>query len=179
MRRFNARAVRFSVPALALLLSLSLSGCKKEDPNPELLDPIYLDLQRRAGDAQKSFDDETKKLLDSKVALEKSEPNSLERKNAERDIQKSEHVLVDVDQKARFFKIRSERRLLVDRLLYKQAFAKNEVWPDPREYSEYLVNMRLQESPKNWNIRVPKLQDRLAKAGAMGQKGEKKEAKPE
>ncbi|MGZ6479877.1 MAG: hypothetical protein ACXWQE_11270, partial [Bdellovibrionales bacterium] len=102
-----------------------------------------------------------------------------ELKNAQRDLLKSEHTIVDLEQKAKYYKIRAQRRLLVDRISYKAAFAKNEPWPDPHEYSDYLVNMHLREAPPNWNIHVPKLQDRLAKTTVSAKKDEKKEGKSE
>jgi hypothetical protein len=160
---------------LGLLFCFALSGCRKEDPNPEFLDPIFADLDKRANEAQKGVDDEIKKQSELKVAVEKSEPNSIQLKNNQRDLLKSQSVALDLSQKARYFQIRAKRRLLVDRITYKEAFAKGQPWPDPHEYSDYQVNMRLQEAPKNWSIRVPKLRDRLSKMP----KKEEKQAKSE
>ena len=177
MKRFTA--TRASFFALVLLLVFSITGCKKEDPNPELLDGIYLDLQRRATDSQKELEVEQKNAAAAKVAIEKAEPNSIELKDAEKNLTKAEAKILALDQQAHYYKIRSERRLLVDRISYAKAFTKDEPWPDPHEYSDYQVNMRLQEAPRNWSMRVPKLQDRLSKAGVAGQKAEKKEEKSE
>jgi hypothetical protein len=173
------KGCRLSSIALLLLFAFALAGCRKEDPNPELLDPIYSDLDKRASDSQKAFDDESKKQTDLKVALEKSEPNSIELKNNQRDLSKSQALSVDLEQKAHYYQIRAKRRLLVDRITYKAAFAKNEVWPDPHEYSDYQVNIRLREAPPNWNSRVPKLKDRVVSAVPSGEKGKEKPAKSE
>lgn len=177
MKFFNAGRVAFF--ALTLVSMFALSGCKKENPNPELLDPIYSDLEKRASEAQKSFEDQAKKIEDAQNKLEKAEPNSIELKNAQRDLIKARHASEEFEQKARYFKIRAQRRLLVDRITYKQRFAKNEPWPDPHEYSDYLLNIRLREVPLNWAARVPKLNDRLAKSSHSDQKEEKKESKSE
>jgi len=83
-------------------------------------------------------------------------------------------MVVEYGQQTRYLQIRAKRRLLVDRITYKAAFAKNKSWPDPREYSDYLVNMRLQEAPRNWSIRVPKLQDRLSKRAPAAEKAKEK-----
>ena len=172
-------ARNFSFVAMLLIFSFVLSGCKKEDPEPELLDPIFADLNRRAIDAQKSFDEQIKKQTDAKAALEKAEPNSIELKNAQKDLQKATLLAGDSEQKAHYYKIRAQRRMLVDRITYKESFARDQVWPSPHEYSDYLVNMRLQESPKNWNARVPKLQERLVKSGIAAHSSPKKEGKSE
>jgi len=174
MKRFKESKACLIV--LALIFSIFLSGCRKEDPNPELLDPIFADLDKRASEAQKGYDDEVKNLEGEKVALEKAEPNTIELKNARRDIAKSEAKILDLGQKARYYQIRAKRRMLVDRITYKDAFAKNLPWPDPHEYSEYQVNNRLREAPMNWAVHVPKLQDRLTKRAPAAEKpAEKKE----
>jgi hypothetical protein len=177
MRSYNAGRISFF--AIVLLFSIALTGCKKEEPNPESLDPIYADLSRRASEAQKNLDEEAKKMAAAKAAEEKAEPNSIELKNAQRDYLKSQHTSLDLEQMAKYYTIRSNRRLYVDRISYKAALAKNQPWPDPHEYSDYLVNMRLQESPRNWSSHVPKLQERLSKTPVVAKKSEKKEGKSE
>jgi hypothetical protein len=164
---------------ILLIVIFGLVGCKKEDPNPELLDPIYVDLDQRATSAQKAYDEELKKQADTKIALEKALANTIELKNAQKDLAKSQSIAVDLEQKARFYQIRAKRRLFVDRITYKAAFAKDEKWPDPREYSDYQVNMRLQESSRNWGARVPKLQNRLASLNGKDPKAKEKTSKSE
>lgn len=164
---------------IMLVVVMTLMGCRKEDPSPELLDPIFADLQKRAADAKKSLEDEKKKQEDLKVSIEHAEPNSIDLKNARRDLATSEARSLDFDQKARYYDIRSRRRMYEDRVEYKKAFAKNEQWPDPREYSDYLVNIRLREAPLDWGKRVPKLQDRILNAGKVAEKGKESEKKSE
>jgi len=59
-------------------------------------------------------------------------------------------------------------------LFYKKAFDKNEQWPNPREYSDYQLNMRLREAPLDWGLRVPKLKDRLPSSVAKPKEQAKK-----
>jgi hypothetical protein len=151
-------------------LTLLLSGCKKEEPNPELMDPIYQDLTKRQGDAEKAFADEKASQQALRDSMDKAEANSPELRNAKRDFEKSLQKIVIFDQNARYYKIRAQRRLLVDRISYKTAFSKDEKWPDPHEYSEYLVNTRLREVPLNWNSRVPRLRDRLPSSDGKAKK---------
>jgi len=171
--------MKFVTFTILLFAALALSGCRKEEPNPELLDPIYVDLDKRANDSQKAYDEEVKKQVDLKAALEKAEPNSIELKNAERDLAKSEHSALFLDQNARYYRIRAKRRALVDKLTYKEAFSLKKPWPDPHEYSDYLVNTRLNEVNLNWNARVPKLQSRLEKPPPKVEKGKEGGEKPE
>ncbi len=170
--------MRRSTRTIFFLLLFMVLGCKKEEPNPELLDPIWKDLDSRAASAEKSIEEEKKKQSDLDVSLRKSEPNTLERRNAERDLEKSKRMALDLDQKLRYYKIRANRRKIVDKITYKEAFAKNKAWPDPSEYSDYQVNMRLNEVNLNWNSRVPKLQSRLSKSSGKEEKA-KQTAKAE
>lgn len=163
--------IRTKLKSVLLICALiTLSACKKEDPNPELKDPIFSDLQKRSSDAAKTYEEELKKLEDAKSKLAKSEAGSIEHKNFRRDIANSEIALVGMRERKRYYEIRAERRMYEGRLAYKEAFARGEEWPNPREYSDYLVNIRLREVPKNWNARVPKLQDRLPSSVSKGEK---------
>ncbi len=146
--------------ALLLMLCLSLLGCRKEDPNPELKDPIYKDLEARAKSYAAEYDAGKIQVKTLREDLAKVEARSIERKNVLKELSQAEAKLVGAEQLARYYKIRAERRRLMGRQAYREAFARGEDWPNPREYSDYLVNRRLHEINMNWNARVPKLQDR-------------------
>lgn len=150
-----------SILALVFLAQTLLLGCSKEDPHPELKDPIYQDLKKRADDLLKAKDEAYVKVKDLTESLEKAEPNSIERKDIERDLMKTRKLASESEQMATYYRIRSERRRVEGRLAYKKAFREKKPWPDADEYSDYLVNRRLNEVNLNWNSRVPKLQDRL------------------
>jgi hypothetical protein len=146
---------------LALVLSTALAGCKKEEPNPELLDPIYKDLEARHAAYSKNVEESKAKIPVLEESISKAEARSIDLKNFEKELSKEKLKLMNSEQLARYYRIRAERRKLTDRIEYKKAFAADKVWPDPHEYSDYLVNIRLQEANRNWGARVPKLQDRM------------------
>ncbi|HMN66953.1 MAG TPA: hypothetical protein PKC28_00280 [Bdellovibrionales bacterium] len=153
---------------------ICLSGCRQEDPNPELKDPIFKDLETRAAAHLKAVEEGKAQIAALKESMAKTEPNSIDMKNVRRDLAKTEKKLIDDDQMARFFKIRAARRKVEGRLAYREAFLREEEWPKPSEYSDYLVNIRLRSVPLNWNTRVPKLQARMPSAA-----GTKPQKKPE
>ena len=111
------------------------------------------------------------------TALEKSEPNTLDRKQAEKELAQAKVKLLDADQWAHYYKIRVERRRLEDQIAYKKTFDQNTAWPIPGEYADYQLNRRLVESPRNWNLRVPKSASRVP--SAAGKPKAKAEAKEE
>lgn len=165
----------FMVCGIVLFLSLSISGCDKEDPNPELRDPIWKDLSERAAAYEKQRDESKAKLKGLREKLESVEPNSMDLKDVRRDIAKTEKALLGAEQLARYYKIRAERRKVEDKIAARAALDAGKEWPDKSEYSDYLVNERVHEINLNWNSRVPKLQDRLVRKPAKAEKGEKAE----
>lgn len=167
--------LRSSQLALLIMVCLTLAGCRKEDPNPEMKDPIYKDLSTRAGHYEKEKEGGKASVKELREQLTKAEANTIELKNIGRDLAKAEKKLLGDDQLARYYKIRAERRRLMGRRAYREAFAAGKEWPDPAEYSDYLVNMRLHEVSLNWNTRVPKLQDRLPAAKAPAKVDKKAE----
>lgn len=162
---------------VAIIMFATVLGCSKENPNPELMDPIYKDLHGRSEDLKKSLGEAEKEIEDLKKALLKAEPHTLEKKNIERDLASAQKLLVADRQRQRYFEIRAERRKLQGRVEYKKAFARGEEWPKPSEYSDYQVNNRLREATLNWNARVPKLQDRLLSPEHTEKKEHQKPAK--
>jgi hypothetical protein len=153
MKRFKLLVYTFIV--------LFLVACTGEDPNPELKDPIYLDLRSKASREADSIKADRDELEDTLTKLAKTEPLSIERKTFERDATRLRKQIFDADQLARYFTIRAERRRVVGRKSYKDAHAKGEEWPDPSEYSDYQVNTRLRGASRHWADRVPRLEDRL------------------
>ena len=154
----------FHTLIMTVVLALTLTACKTEDPNPELRDPIYKDLLSRNEGYKKAIEEGKKKVEDLKVDLGKSEPQTIERKNAERDLASAQAALLQNTQWELYYRIRAERRRVEGRADYRRAFNKDQEWPDPREYSDYLTNIHLRSAQMNWNARVPKLQDRQDKA---------------
>lgn len=168
MRRF------FTACSIALIMIAALAGCEKEDPNPELRDPIWKDLSERAAQYEKQKEESKAKLKTLREKLEKVEPNTMDLKDVRRDIAKTEKALLGAEQLARYYRIRADRRKVEDKISARDALAKGKEWPDKSEYSDYLTNKRVHEINLNWNTRVPKLQDRLVRKPAKTEKSEEK-----
>ena len=144
-----------------LIASVTLvSGCKKELPNPELLDPIYKDLLSEKKEAEKALKEEEAKLESLLAERGKIEPRSVDRKINIRGTKKSRKNVLKLRQKLKYLEIRSERRRVEARRDYRIAFQKGEEWPKKEEFVNYQTHKRLRNAPKNWNLRVPKLHAR-------------------
>ena len=140
---------------LFILILISL-GCRREDPNPELSDPIYLDLLKDLRSLESEKESAEKKIEKATKELAKSAPRTLDKKNAENDLLKAQKTLEKIIQLIEFYKIHSEHRRVEGRAAYKAAFNKGEKWPDPKEGESYFTNKRLRTAPRSWSERVPK-----------------------
>ncbi len=157
---------------MGTLLLCGLTACSSEDPNPELKDPIFADLIKRLEHHTKGVDEGTNAVKDLVEKLEKAEPNSIEKKDIQKELAKTRIKLRDNQQWATYYKIRVERRKVMDKIEYRRALAQGKEWPDPTDYSDYQVNRRVVEINRNWGARVPKLADRLPSSHSPAKKKE-------
>ena len=132
-------------------------GCKSKNPNPEFLDPIFLDYQSQHKEHLKEAESLPKQIEVAQKELEETPPRSTERVVAKRALKKLIKQHEEAKQKASYFKIRMEKRRIHSKIAYEKAFNKDEPWPDPKEYKAYLQNKKLRSANMNWNSRVPKL----------------------
>lgn len=143
-----------------ILLLPALSGCRKEESNPETLDPIYSDLVKLQKKNEDDLESEKKKLAKALDDIDAAVPNTLDLQNAIRDRNHAQHAITQLEQKVLFSTIRAERRRVEDKYNYHLAFVANKDWPDKKEYEEYLTHRRLADAPRDWDAHLPKLFDR-------------------
>lgn len=154
------------------LILFGLSGCRKEEPNPELLDPIFSDLQNQQKSVESSLEEEKKKLVKALGDVEAAMPNTMDLQNAIHDRDHAQGMITGLEQKLHYLNIRVERRKVEDKYNYHLAFVANKDWPDKKEYEDYLTQKRLAEAPKNWDAHIPKMWDRKPAAAPAEKKAE-------
>lgn len=133
------------------------TSCKSENPNPELLDPIYLDLVKLHKNTKKEWEDELKKEPEILKGLSEATPRTREVKAAKKELSAYKKKVIQLEQMTKYYEIRAEHRRLVSRKQYRIAFKKGEAWPNPKDYEYYLQNQKLRAADLNWQSRVPKL----------------------
>ena len=145
---------------IIIFLGLSVVSCKKELPNPELLDPIYKDLLSETKSVRSELKDSKANLETLLKERETVKVRTLAKTVNQRDTIKTRKNILRLKQRLKYLEIRTERRRVETRRSYKIAFSKGEAWPDKEEYKHYRTNRRLRAAPRNWNSRVPKLHAR-------------------
>ena len=170
--------VRYSAHVfLGILVSLGLLACKKPNPNPELLDPIYIDLGLEFKTADGDVKAEEKAIEDLKKQITALPPRDTSRGPMTRELYKRERHLVQLKQKAQYFEIRQQQRKDFDQISYLKAFEADKPWPDAAEIAEYKRLKKLTSAPLSWDTRVPKATQYQKKSADSGSDGAKKEAK--
>jgi hypothetical protein len=149
---------------ILILMTIHAFGCKSQMSSPHEVDPIYRSLHEDFSSSEAKLAAQKKSVEDLRVAYNKTEPLTYERVVAKRDLESAVNTLTSLEQENTYLKLRMDRREAEDRINYKKAFREDKPWPDPNEYSAYLVNQRLLKASKNWSERVPKLEDRIKEA---------------
>lgn len=152
-----------------LLFSITLKAEESADPEVDpgfaAQDPIYLDLVKTLTDTSAGVKAAKAQVPELKKKIDTSEVNSSEKKAAWKEYWKAIETVRNLEQQAHYYKIRVDRRRVVANIAAKKAKAEGKPWPDPKEYSDYLLNRRLSTASRSWNDRVPKLGDRIPSQG--------------
>lgn len=165
-----------------LLITIGLFGCSKPNPNPELSDEIYQDLQSQAGDVKKEAESEKKKLEGFKKDVEKSVPQTGEVKHAQKRYFESEMRVQKLEQLAKYFELKAEDRKRYTKAEYLKAFKAGKPWPTEEELEAYKQYKLSSKVAAGWDTRkrVEAYEkesgtgSKPAKGGEHGEKGEKK-----
>jgi hypothetical protein len=132
---------------------LMILGCNKPNPNPENLDPIYQFYLSEQKSLESQLTAEKKTLEENRAAIELVKPQTGQIKYARKKVYDSEARVQQLEQRIKYLKIRSNSRLNDTREKYLRAFNEGKPWPDPKEYEEFLVQKRLENAPKVWNVK--------------------------
>lgn len=130
---------------------LALTACEKPNPHPELLDPIYSDLQSELAAftaAEKSAKDDVEK---QKLELKKLKPQSPSKNFIQNRIYESERKLNQITQRKTYLEFKIESRVKAARKSYFTAYKQKEKWPDPKEFDEYKLQKKLETAPIIWS----------------------------
>jgi hypothetical protein len=138
----------------AILLILTLTACSKPDPNPELKDPIYSDLQAQVGAATAALEAEKKKLEGFEKDKMEVVPQTGQIKYANKRIYESQAAITRLEQQVEYLKLKVEQRARTAQAAYKKAYANKQEWPDPKEWSSYQAEQKLRNAKRSWDVKA-------------------------
>lgn len=152
------------------IITLLLVACNKPDPNPELKDEIYADLNTQLAETTHALEAEEKQLAEHQKAMSEVTPQTGQIKYAQKRVYESEDKINQLRQEKQWLALRAQERLKYTRKQYLNAFKKGQPWPDPAEIEQYKAEMRLRKAKKDWDVK-----QRMQEAG-VSVPGEKKPA---
>lgn len=142
----------YTMSLIILALGLAFSGCRKEDPNPELADKIYQDLKTELEIAKKNTQAERDQFAKVSEELSQVVPQSGVRKFAERRVFMSEKQLDVYLQQEKYFEVKLEqRRIFVQKRYLESLLPGGRAWPDLAEQKEYEIRLKLRRAKLDWD----------------------------
>ncbi|MGZ3796212.1 MAG: hypothetical protein ACXWRE_00610 [Pseudobdellovibrionaceae bacterium] len=132
---------------------LGLFGCNKPNPNPELTDQIFQDLQSQTQNTQREIDTEKKKLEELKKELNAVTPQTGMLKHLQKKYFESEVKIQKLEQLRKYYEIKSESRRIYTKGEYLKAFQTGKPWPTQEELTSYKQYKESLNYGKSWNSR--------------------------
>lgn len=135
-------------------------GCKKDDPNPELKDKIYLDLVNQEALELKKIEDSAAKIQEILKSLEKSKPQTGDIKRNNIKLHDFEKIKMKQQQQLKMWRILKFERLQYVRK--KRLALGEDSWnkTSELEFEKYHAEKKLTRSKPYWDIK-----DRFKESG--------------
>jgi hypothetical protein len=137
-----------------------LVACEKPNPHPESLDPIYAEFEKELSSAENAQKSAEKEFEGFQKDLEAVAPQTGQIKYAQKRVYETEARIEKLKQMVQYWKIRLETRKQWAMTNYMAAYKEKKPWPDPKEYEEYKQLRKLEQAPKQWNLK-----ERMSQAG--------------
>lgn len=138
---------------------LFILACDRPNSNPELMDPIFADIEKQLKDAENELKSALQSETDTKDGLAKVKPQTGQIKFAQKRYYEAMARVQKTEQRVEFLKLRLKSRKQLDHDLYLKAYQKKQPWPPPEEWAEYVSQKNLESAPRSWNAK-----DRIEKA---------------
>lgn len=138
---------------ILIIISTWLLACNKPNPTPELVDPIYIDLQQQAQSAKKELESEIKKNEGYKKEVESAVPQTGAIKYAQKRFFESEARVDKLKQEVKFYELKVDSRKQFARKMYAKAYKNGEIWPNEEEFVAYKTQKALSNIETSWKTK--------------------------
>jgi hypothetical protein len=138
---------------LVSVLLVPILGCDKPNPTPEVIDPVFQDIEKKHKEVESEIKAAEKQLEDNKDALAKVKPQTGQIKFAQKRLYDSQALLERLRQREAYLALRLESRRKYSREDYLKSYKKKESWPRASEVVEYAAQQALEAAPKSWNAK--------------------------
>ncbi len=142
---------------LLVLLATPLLSCRSYNKNPELEDKIYLTYNSKVSANKNQIKSIEAQILSLEQEIMRLEPQNSSRSELTKRLSKLKTQKRIVEQRVKYFEIKSLKRAISDRKIYDQLYSQKQehTWPLKNEIIEFENILELQAINKNWSSRVP------------------------
>lgn len=136
-----------------IILLIFSSGCNKPNAHPELLDPIFIEIQQKVEQTKKKVDEDRKNVDNAMEEVSKAKPQTGEKVRAVKKLTEMNERLVKSVQNQKYWQVKLESRRLDDRESYLKAWHAHENWPDHINTKEYFDKNKLEQQYPSWDVK--------------------------
>lgn len=134
-----------------LILCLLFHSCNKKDPNPELKDPIYLDLVSERDIMTKSIEEMEKDITSQEKDVKSAILQTGQLKSFENKLFETKNNLTRLKQQKQYFDIKIELRKQEAIVKYDESLHGGKKWPDDDEIKIYRSKLKLYREKMEWD----------------------------
>lgn len=147
------KAVQLSRFLTVITLGIILFGCNKKDPNPELRDPMSLELETRKKLAESELAAAKESLKEAEGNLAKVVPQTGQIKYATKRLNDANNRITKLEQVIKYFEIKLESQKFRARESYLTAFYDKKPWPNEEEKENFDLMVKAHEVERNWSAK--------------------------
>lgn len=152
MKRTERRSLFFKVLILVGALYLQV-GCHSKDPNPELKDPLFIELQGKMKEAEQELQAAQAAHTEALANLQKVTPQTGQIKYAMKRVNDSKDRIVKTQQQIKYLEIKIESQKWRAKESYLAAFYNHTPWPSQDEVEEFRTMYKARQTERNWSAK--------------------------
>lgn len=138
---------------LVLLALLGLAACNSKDPNPELVDPLYLELEKELKSVEADLKTAEEAVSAAEDTMKKVVPQTGQIKYATKRLNEARARLTQVKQIRQYFAVKIESRKWAAREAYLKAYYEKKPWPEMEPLETYRLNKALGATSREWSAK--------------------------
>jgi hypothetical protein len=136
---------------LFLFITLLFMGCKKPMEHPENSDPVFNDIRKQSGKVFIDYKNKEKDVQSAKKAYEEAPIRTGQRQETHDEYFNQLNELQKLGERYRYLALKLEDQRKFDIKLYHEGYKTNEEWPNSRISSNYELEKRLANAPREWS----------------------------
>lgn len=147
------RIFKASFYYLVLASLIVLGGCNSKNPAPELVDPLYLELEKEKKSAEADVKAAEEALAVAEDNMKKVVPQTGQIKYAAKRLNEAKNRLIQTKQYVQYFDVKIESRKWAAREEYLKSYYGKSPWPRQEPLETFLLNKTLGQTPKEWSAK--------------------------